>query len=171
METTTIGVFPNRAKAEQAIEGLRDIGISDGDISCIYRDPEGDIKDAQTSEKVGEGALAGAGTGAAIGAIAGLVVATGILPGLGTLFVAGPLASALGLGGAAATTVAGAATGIAAGGLIGALTSLGVDKEDASLYESFVQSGDVVVITKSTEPKASEVLSDSGATEVREYPQ
>jgi hypothetical protein len=169
MNTTTIGVFTNRTSAEEAIAALKAAGVDSDEISYIYRGEDGKIEDGEAGERIGEGAAAGATTGAAIGALAGLVVATGILPGLGALFVAGPLATALGLTGAAATTVAGAATGAAAGGLLGALTNLGVDKEDAALYENFVRSGDTLVLVRSDVAGAAAILTDSGATEVREY--
>lgn len=169
MKTTTIGVFPNRMRAEQVINELRLNGVDESDISCVYRDADGDMKDAQTGEKVGDGAVKGATTGAVIGAIAGLVVANGILPGIGTLFVAGPLATALGFTGAAATAVAGAATGAAAGGLIGALTQLGVDKDDAALYEKHVETGEVLVISRSDSANALNIFTNNNAMEVRQY--
>lgn len=169
MKMTTIGVFPNKSRAEQVINDLRDSGVSDSDISCVYRDNDGDMKDSQTGEKIGDGAVKGATTGAVVGAIAGLVVANGILPGIGTLFVAGPLATALGFTGAAATTVAGAATGAVAGGLIGALTELGVKKEDAMLYEKHVESGEVLVISRSDSANALNIFTNNNAMEVRQY--
>ncbi len=166
---TTIGVFPNRMKAEKTITELRAAGIPDTDISCVYRDSEGDLHDSQTNEKVGDGAARGATTGAVVGALAGLVVANGILPGLGTLFVAGPLATALGFTGAAATTIAGAATGAVAGGFIGALTQLGVDEDDAALYERHVQSGEVVVMSRGDATSALAIFTENNATEIRQY--
>jgi uncharacterized membrane protein len=169
MNTTTIGVFSNHAEAEGTIEALKAAGVHNNEISYVYKNDNGDVKDEQTGEKMGSGAAKGATTGAVIGAIAGLVVANGILPGIGTLFVAGPLATALGLTGAAATTVAGAATGAAAGGLIGALTGLGVDKGGAARYENFVRSGDSLLIVRSETPGVMSILSDHGATEIREY--
>ncbi len=171
MTTITSGIFPNRSQAELAINQLKDHGVSDSDISCVYRDHEGDVKDSQTGEKVGSGAAVGATTGAVIGTIAGLVVANGILPGIGTLFVAGPLAGALGLTGAAATTVAGAATGAAAGGLIGGLSQLGVSNEDARLYESRVRKGGVLVVSRSDHSDSMNVFETNNAEEVRQYVQ
>ena len=112
--STIIGVFKDRYKAEAAINEIKSMGVADTDISCIYKDKDGDAKDSQTGDKVGSGAVTGATTGTVLGTIAGLVVANGILPGLGTLFVAGPIATALGFTGAAATAIAGAATGAAA---------------------------------------------------------
>jgi uncharacterized membrane protein len=167
--STIIGVFESASAAENAIASVRDAGVSIDDISYIYRDKDGDIKDAQTDEKVGAGAAKGATTGAVIGAIAGLVVANGVLPGLGTLFVAGPLAAALGLSGAAATTVAGAATGAAAGGVIGALTNLGVSKDDAEIYESRLEQGDILLIIRTDVEGVEQILQNNGASEVRGY--
>lgn len=166
---TTIGVFPNKLRAEEAIEDLRKSGVSDADISCVYRDMDGDLTDSQTGEKIGTGAAGGATTGAVVGAIAGLIVANGILPGLGTLFVAGPLATALGFTGGAAATVAGAATGAVAGGLIGGLANLGVSDEDATLYERHVLSGEVLVISRSDAESALDAFHRNNAVEVRQY--
>jgi uncharacterized membrane protein len=167
---TTSGVYMTHADADAAITELKNAGVADKDISYIYANKDGDIKNDQTGEHVGDGAATGATTGAVIGAIAGLVVANGILPGLGSLIVAGPLAAALGLTGAAATTVAGAMTGAAAGGLIGALTGLGVNEEDAKLYESHVQKGDILIIARSeAHEDLKPIFLETNAIEVREY--
>jgi len=169
MITITSGVFPQKSKAEHVINQLKERGISDHDISCVYMNNEGDIKDGQTGEKVGGGAVAGATAGAVIGTIAGLVVANGVLPGIGTLFVAGPLAAFLGFTGAAATTVAGAATGAAAGGLIGGLSQLGVSDEDAKLYENRVRKGGALVVSRSDHSDTMEIFKNNGAEEIRQY--
>ena len=166
---TTSGVFSNRRDAELVINDLKNIGVSDKEISCVYTDREGELKDSQTGEKIGSGAATGATTGAVIGTIAGLVVANGVLPGLGTLFVVGPLATALGLTGAVATTVAGAATGAAAGGLIGALSNLGISKEDAELYEKRIHTGGALVICRSEETEVINVFKKHDAVEIRQY--
>jgi hypothetical protein len=165
---TTLGVFTTHKQAEDAIQEFKGFGISDADLSYVYVNKDGEITNATTGNKVGAGAAAGATTGAVVGAIAGLVVANGILPGLGTLFVAGPLAAALGFTGAAATAVAGAATGAAAGGFIGALGGLGVSDDDAKLYEDLVRAGDILVITRSN-LRTKDIFMKTGATEVREY--
>ncbi len=166
---TTIGVFSTHAQARSAIDELRAAGVTEADISYMYVNVAGEITDAHGGTKVGDGAAAGAATGAVLGALAGFVVANGILPGLGTLFVAGPLAAALGFTGAAATTVAGAATGLAAGGIIGALSGLGISDEDALMYEEFLRSGDVLVISKSSSPVVREIFSKMGAKQIGSY--
>lgn len=169
IKNTTIGVYETHADAEVAINELKACGVDHDDISYVYTDSKGNVSDGQTGEKMGSGAAGGAATGAVIGALAGLVVANGILPGIGTLFVAGPVATALGFTGAAATTVAGATTGAAAGGLIGALSNLSVDKEDAALYENLVRKGDVLVIARSDAAGMAYVFKKTNAMEVREY--
>jgi len=169
MDTTTIGVFDSRDKAETAISEMRALGIADTDISYIYAVTE-DGTVIEGGNKAGAGAASGATTGAVLGAIAGLAVANGILPGLGTLFVAGPLAAALGLTGAVATTAAGALTGAAAGGLVGGLAGLGVKDEEARIYEERVKRGGILVTAKSLNPKAvKDIFEKHGAAEIREY--
>lgn len=166
---TTLGIFTSHTSAESALNELRQFGVPEGDLSYVYINGDGHMKDAQTGEKVGDAATAGVTTGAIIGGIAGLVVANGILPGLGSLIVAGPLAAALGFTGAAATAVAGAATGAVAGGFIGALTGFGVDEKDVELYEEHVRRGDVLVIARGTPASTEDVFMNHGAAEVRHY--
>lgn len=170
MDKTTIGVFDTREHAEGAIGELRTLGIADADISYMYGTPEGTatvVDGGGTS--VGSGAASGATTGAVLGAIAGFAVANGILPGIGSLFVAGPLAAALGLTGTVATTAAGAMTGLAAGGIIGALAGLGVSGEDAKLYEERVKRGGILVSARSSTSAVKDVFKKYGAAEIREY--
>ena len=166
---TTIGVFTTHASARGAIDDLRSIGVADADISYLYTDIDGYIKDAHSDSKVGEGTAAGATTGAVLGAIAGFAVANAVLPGVGTLLVAGPLAAALGLTGVAATTVAGTMTGLAAGGIVGALANIGVSEEDAKLYEDLVRSGNVLVVARSGAVSAREVFVQHGAKQIGTY--
>jgi len=169
MANLTLGIYETHADAETAINELFASGVNNKDISYIYTDKEGDVHDGKSGSKVGAGTVGGMTAGAVVGGIAGLVVANGILPGLGSLFVAGPLAAALGLSGVAATTVAGAATGAVAGGLIGALTQLGVNDDDAQLYETLVMKGDILVVARTESASITEVFSRTKAMEVREY--
>ncbi|MFN3188493.1 MAG: hypothetical protein ACK42D_03065 [Candidatus Paceibacteria bacterium] len=170
MANITMGVYDTHNDAEFAINELVASGVKNSDISYIYTDKDGDVKEGQSNKKMTSGAIGGGTAGAVIGGVAGLVVANGILPGIGSFFVAGPLAAALGLSGAAATTVAGAATGAAAGGIIGALTQLGVNNEDAELYEALVLKGDVLIIARTDDSNATRVVFErTNAMEVREY--
>jgi hypothetical protein len=163
---TTIGVFSNHILAGNALRDLKAFGVPDNDLSYVYTNENGIIKDKQTGEKVTSATATGLAAGAIIGGIAGLAVVEGILPGMGTLFVAGPLAAILGF---TSTTAAGVATGAVAGGIIGALTNLGVDKTDAALYEKHIQNGDVIVIARSTPMSTKAIFETAGAIEVRQY--
>lgn len=170
METTTVGLFKDREHAEMAINELRDFGIADADISYVYTSEGHIVEETGDHASVTGGAASGATTGALLGAIAGLVVANGVLPGLGTLFIAGPLAGALGLTGAVATTAAGAMTGLVAGGLVGALGNLGVDAAEASVYEERVKRGDILITARSMNPAGvRDVFVKHNADEIREY--
>jgi hypothetical protein len=176
---TLVGVFNDRDDAENAVQELRDMNIADTDISVAGTNAHGDMTMHDAGDDAAEvaggtaaGAASGATTGGVIGAIAGLAVANGILPGLGTLFVAGPLATALGFTGAAATTAAGALTGAAAGGLVGALGGLGISASDASNYENRVKSGGTLVtarVDNYDEDEVREVFDKFDAEDVNVY--
>ena len=162
MKNTTIGVFTTHVTAEKGLQELRNSGVSEGDLSYLYTDDEGSVKDGQNGGKITTAASVGVATGAIIGGIAGLVIANGIIPGFGALVVAGPLAEALGIAGA--TALVGAGTAAIAGGLIGALTHLGVSTDDVHLYEEHVRKGGVLVIARTQDKNVSEIFERNGAT-------
>lgn len=169
-ERTIVGVFGSRDKVEATITDLRGIGIADSDISYVYSSDGQKVTTHSAGSHAGSTAAGGVATGAVLGALAGLAVANGILPGLGTLFVAGPLAAALGLTGVAATTAAGAMTGAAAGGLVGALVGLGVHEDTAKVYEERVRLGGILVTVQTDSPiEAREIFVRHGADEINEY--
>lgn len=151
MKQFVIASFAILGDAEKAIERLnKELGVSSDAVSLVYRDSEGTVHEKDVNDIVGsdttDGAKQGAVIGGGIGAIAGLAVATGLLPIIGPIVAAGPIVSALGLGaGAVGTAVAGGVTGAAVGGLVGALTSWGVDENRARMYEGRVQAGEILV--------------------------
>ncbi|HWH07433.1 MAG TPA: hypothetical protein VNU47_02845 [Candidatus Paceibacterota bacterium] len=173
MKHMTIGVFSDRSNAEAAINRVHnELNVPNDDISYVYRNSEGDVTEVDakdiTTDTPAEGAGKGAMVGGAIGAIAGLATVAGVIPVIGPLFAAGPLAAALGLTGAIGTTAAGAATGAAAGGVIGALSNMGVGQEKAQHYADRVGAGDILVAVHS-EKNAEEILRDCGAVETGVY--
>ena len=128
-----------------------------------------DISD-NTGASVAEGTVSGAATGGVLGALAGLLVATGVIPGLGAILIGGPIAIALGLTGAAATTVSGAATGLIAGGILGALASLGLSDEDARVYEDTIKEGGILLAVPARlgeENEVSGMLEQGGANQIK----
>jgi hypothetical protein len=164
---TTIGVFTTHATAENALQSLRNADINERDLSYIYANDEGEVKDGQAAEKIGFAAGTGGAVGAVIGGIAGIVIANGIVPGFGSLVIAGPLAEALGVVGATALVAAG--TGAAAGGIIGGLTQLGIATEDADLYEDHVRKGGVLVIARTNEVHTKDIFIKSDGRDIQEY--
>ncbi len=175
MEKTIVGVFGSSRDAEAVITELKQAGVDDKHISYVATTHETSTIVSEPSDKADSNAARGAGaglaTGAVIGTIAGLAVANGVLPGIGTLFVAGPIAAALGLSGAAATAAAGAMTGAAAGGLLGAFTGLGINDEEAiKLYERRIEEGGfLVAATAGAKVGLREIFDRHGAEELREY--
>jgi uncharacterized membrane protein len=134
--STVVGVFDTRAKAEQAIDELRNAGISDNQIGYIVRDNR-DTTDTVANQagttaagNVANTALSGGVVGGVLGAAAALLI-----PGFGPAIAGGILAATLG----------GAAIGAAAGGLIGALTNMGVPEEEARYYQSEFEAGRTIV--------------------------
>jgi len=175
MKKFTVGIFENRENAEKAINRAHnELNIPTDDLSFIYRNSEGQVKEVQTGDIATatpmEGAGQGAAVGATIGAIAGLATVAGVIPVIGPLFAAGPLAIALGLTGAVGTTAAAAATGAIAGGLIGALMNMGVGEENAKRYADRVHAGDVLVAAYADETVDVRTLfMDAGAIETEGY--
>ncbi len=175
MNQTLTGLFPTRREADLAIDELRMRGLTANDVSVMAQDTVvNGVETKTTGDNIVEKAGAGTATGATVGGLLGLLVGIGALaiPGVGALFIAGPIAAALGLTGVAATTVSGALSGALAGGLLGALIGLGFTKEDAELYERRIKAGDVLVAatvheTGVTETAVREVFNMHGAQEVR----
>jgi hypothetical protein len=170
MTKTVLGIFAEQEDAEDAISRLKDSGYDPKDISIVMRDNRmsEDISDNTGTNVVG-GALSGATTGALLGSLAGLLASFAI-PGLGAFFIGGPIATALGLTGAAATTASGAATGALAGGLIGALTGFGLSEEEARIYEERLREGGILVAVPARvdeEAGVEEIFADSNADDIK----
>ncbi len=175
MKQFTLGVFATHAEAEQAINELhRSLGVSTDDISYVYRNNNGQIREVDASDVAddtpGEGATKGAAIGGTLGALAGLATFAGIIPVIGPLFAAGPLAAALGLTGALGSAAAGGLTGAAAGGVVGALVNLGVSDEHAQQYEESIRAGSVLVaVHTDSDIDVASTLVKQGAVDVNEY--
>lgn len=173
MDKTVFGIFADREHAESAINELESKGFNTKDISIIMRD-QNEAKEIHhnTGANVAGGAASGATTGAVVGGIAGLLVGIGAItiPGIGGILIGGPIATALGLTGAAASTTTGALTGALAGGLLGALVSLGVPENEAREYETSVREGGILVAVAASGTmvqEASSILEQHNASQVR----
>jgi len=145
MEVVT-GIFDDRRKAEDAVNELRSIGISESHIGLVT--PRGRSRGDTTvpvtdTEHPGMGTAMGAAVGGAMGAAGGatlgLAASTLIIPGVGPVMAFGLLGAAL-LGGT------GAAVGSVVGDKIEEGLGEGLPHEDVFLYEYALRRGNSLVI-------------------------
>lgn len=167
MENTIFGVYGNVIDLDNSLNELADQGYTEGDITIITK--ESSIDKIRVDNNTEEGIKNGAKTGGLLGGILGLIAGVGTLtvPGIGALFVTGPLAVALGITGIIGTTAAGAITGAIAGGLVTGLKELGIDENIARKYEEEVEKGNYllcVYLKKDTDIlSVEETLRNNGA--------
>ncbi len=172
MDTTTLGLFRNQKDVENAINELGENGFSSKDISIVMKDQGvAKVLAKNTGTNVAGGLATGVATGGVLGGVAGLLVGIGaiIIPGLGGVLIAGPIAVALGLTGATASTVTGALTGALAGGLLGGLIGLGLPEQEARIYETDIKQGAILLGIPTTSPSENivkKVLEDNHATQI-----
>lgn len=172
MKKNIFALFTDLDTADKAINHLHnELKISNEEISYVYKDKDGEKVSGQgddaSSKTAGEGAMAGATTGGLIGAAVGLVGVAGLLGPLGPIVVAGPMATFLGITGAAGAVVGTGVAGAAIGGLVGALVSMGVSEPQARNYEERVDAGDVLVNIQTDDTDAvTKVLREFNAQEI-----
>jgi hypothetical protein len=143
--TTVVGVFHDRASADQALAELRRLGFADDRLGVVARDEPLPATDADGTEWE-IGATTGAVAGGATGTLLGIAVAAGLIPGVGPAIAGGLLGGLL----------ASAATGAVAGGVLGALIGLGVPEEEAAYYSDEFAAGRTLVTVRADD-RAAEV--------------
>ncbi|MDA8234392.1 MAG: DUF1269 domain-containing protein [Clostridia bacterium] len=164
MSKTVTGIFADRNKAEKAVHQLRNQGF-DGQISIIAKG-QGTGENTEEYKGIdmnsrftgGDSVSDGTATGAFIGGLAGLAVGAGalVIPGLGPIIAAGPIAGLL--------------SGAAAGGIAGGLVDYGIPENDVRDYEAEVNKGSVLAIIKADDHKvdeAAKILKENGAANVK----
>jgi len=142
--SSVVAVYPDHTSAERAVRQLHDAGFDLGDLSIVGRDfQETDKPYGLVSRS--DYVKAGAETGSLFGGLFGLCIGAGflVLPGLGLVVVAGPIAAALLAG------IEGALAGTALGSLAGALVGWEVPKDRALKYEEQVKGGKFLVFVRS----------------------
>jgi len=130
--STVVGVFPERAHAEQALIELHNLGFKDEQIGYVLN--EKDTGGTISGKKPGEGAILGAAGGGVAGGLLG-AGASLLIPGIGPAIAGGVLAATLG----------GLVAGGILGGITGALVKLGVPEEEASYYQSEFEAGRPII--------------------------
>lgn len=159
MAKTIVSIFKYENDVEAAVKELDNLGYDTKEMSVVMKDVKKTEKMEDMGVHVSEGAASGVAAGGALGGVAGLLVGLGIItiPGVGPFLAAGPIATALGITGAVATTTTGAITGAAAGGIVGALTSLGVPLDEAKKYEEEVRGGGILLVVPTIDERTTEV--------------
>src|SRR5882672_3588950 len=138
MSKAVFCIAKNLVQAEAIVDGLRNAGFSNNDISVLFPDKHGTNDFAHEHHtKAPEGAAAGAGTGGVVGGTLGLLAGIGSLaiPGAGPFIAAGPIMAAL----------SGAAVGAAVGGIAGCLIGLGIPEYEAKRYEGKIRKGNILI--------------------------
>jgi len=145
---TAIGVFASRDHAERAVKELRERGVPEESIVFLTRS-ENEAKSIAKEL----GAFVGGFVGGAAGLTTGVVAATLLLPGIGTVF-------ALGIGAAALLTGAGAGAG--AGSAVGSASTHEADaprpteaeksSEDVAFFQEVLKEGRSLIVVR-TESK------------------
>ena len=145
---TAIGVFASRDQAEGAVKELRERGVPEESIVFLTRSES----EAKTIAKE-LGAFVGGFVGGAAGLTTGVVAATLLLPGIGTVFALGIGAAAL-LTGAGAGAGAGSAAGSAATHEADAPQPTAAEKssEDVAFFREVLKEGRSLIVVR-TESK------------------
>ncbi|MDR1392133.1 MAG: hypothetical protein LBJ09_02960 [Clostridiales bacterium] len=149
MKKIIAAVFKDYDDAEKASSSIADYGFNLENMSIIKKDKDETKEDDETN---------GAVQGGVIGGTLGLLLGVGaiMIPGLGILAAAGPLAGIL--------------SGAVAGGVIGALVDLGIPEEAGKEYEGDIKNGKVLwsmsVNEKQPTEKILKILRESGAIRV-----
>jgi hypothetical protein len=160
-------MFDNMTQARAAALDLEKAGILHSDISLVANNEteEYAARNTDTGYAPVEGHAIGhdATVGAEIGGVAGLILGlTGVMiPGLGWIAGAGWLMG----------TILGAGTGAIIGGLVGALTHVGVPTEDAGYYTEGVRRGGTLVAVRAEDidaQRVADILSADGAVDINE---
>jgi len=125
------------AQARDAAARLRDAGFAADGLSVVGRREHLPLP-SDRDERVRSWGLAGSVWGAVCGLCAGAAVL--LLPPVGPVFAAGPLAALL------TTAAEGAVLGGGVSAIAAALTSLGLDEDEARRYETDVAASRFLVV-------------------------
>jgi len=153
-----VGVFAAVDEAEDAVRRLLDAGFTTEEITVICSDDNKEryFRAFEHQEPAGTFTTKAVLTGGAIGALLGGIPVLGLAVATGSvvLWVAGPaVASALGV----------------AGGLVGAMSTRGLEKEIANYYQQAVVEGFILVAVEPHQPNhaqrlalAAEIFAEAG---------
>jgi hypothetical protein len=164
-----VGIFARVEQADDAVRGLLAAGFTDKEISVVCSDKvkEEHFKRFEHEDPdgahAGLAAATGAASGAAIGGLVSLLSVAALVTGTGGLglLVFGPL------------FLSSAGAGALVGGLVGAMTTRGLESELADFYDQAVVQGKILVAAEAHGDgaparlgRADQVLKQAGAEPV-----
>jgi uncharacterized membrane protein len=155
---TIIGVFESRDDAEKAVNSLRQQGFTNEEINIISKQHQN--RDVNSDEDSDDDIMDGTLTGGTIGGIGGLLLGAGalVIPGIGPILAAGPIAAAVG--------------GAIAGGITGGLIDWGIPADESQHYEQEVVHGGILAIIRTDATKVNsvaQILRQNGAKDVKTH--
>ncbi|AGB40461.1 hypothetical protein Halha_0485 [Halobacteroides halobius DSM 5150] len=157
--STVLGVFNNESEANNAVNKMKDKGISEDKISLVAKqNKDADIEAGAEMTGTDQNLADGSVTGGALGGAAGILAGAGLLtiPGAGPFLAAGPLAAGL--------------TGAASGGVAGGLVDYGLDQQAGQRYAKRVEEGKILVAAEGTDETrindVADILRKEGAKDV-----
>lgn len=186
MSKTVVATFRSFPDAENAARQIKEQGLKTDDISIVARQSDTNsqttgtttasgVNDSttatmasdrgttgttrntgETNDNISDGVV----TGGLLGGLAGLLIGAGsmVLPGLGAIAAAGPIAGLL--------------SGAVTGGVVGGLVDLGIPEERGRQYEKELKEGRILFSMKTDDnnvQRVSSVLQSSGALSVDTY--
>ena len=162
MAQTVVGIFESQEHAENAAREVKDQGLRADDISIIAKEDEGNNQqmfnrgEGAENDNISDGTV----TGGVLGGVAGLLLGMGtmVIPGLGVIAAAGPIAGLL--------------SGAVTGGIVGGLVDLGIPEEAGKRYEAEIKQGKILWSMQADDENAEQVadiLSNAGADDVEAH--
>jgi hypothetical protein len=151
-----VGVMESLGDARAVLERLEQAGFTEDQVSLVTSNVEKQLEDEEMLE-YGDTTGAKAAKGAGIGGLVGFLLGTPILmiPGVGPLLIAGPLAMGV--------------TGGIVGGFLGSMVGWGIEPDNLEKYEAKVREGAVLVVVEGAPDevvRAHGILSEGPAVEV-----
>ena len=167
-ERTISAVFKEQNQVDQAIRRLLDRDVPRDHISVMGRNFQTETRIAGfiTKKDVILGGLrSGAAFGSLFGSFLSLLTGVGVLfiPFVGSVVAAGPIGAVL-LG-----ATSGALAGSAGGGLISALSTLGMPEEKAAIYQTRLEAGEFLLMAEVPSDRSGEyqlLLESAGGEEI-----
>ena len=161
---TIASVFPTLSAAGLACSELERLGIPREDISIIAgNDASRHDEYLERAQKASATTTSAAAGAASVGGGIGIIAMLGVMaiPGVGPILALGPML----------TVLAGMGFGATTGGLIGAFHNMGIEKEQAPLYEEAVRRGEIMVaavVDEQFEEAAVNAMRRNGARDIRD---